>query len=96
VVRVRRTGGFAGLAADGEVDLEADDPLRDEVRSLVERVDLSAVPAERPRPDMYVYEFDLLGSRAVVPEQGLTAELRRLADLVLGRGQGGGRAGDRS
>jgi hypothetical protein len=85
VVRVRRTGGFAGLSADGEVDLEADDPLRDEVRSLVERIDLSAVHAEPPRPDMYVYDFDLLGSHAVVPEQHLTSELRRLADLLLGR-----------
>jgi hypothetical protein len=89
VVRVRRTGGFAGLAAYGEVDLEADDPLRDEVRSLVARIDLSGVRAEPPRPDMYVYDFDLLGSRAVVPEQHLTSELRRLADLVLGRDRGG-------
>jgi hypothetical protein len=87
VVRVRRTGGFAGLSTDGEVDLETDDPLRDEVRSLVERIDLSAVQAEPPRPDMYVYDFDLLGSRAIVPEQHLTSELRRLADLLLGRGR---------
>jgi hypothetical protein len=84
---VRRTGGFAGLSTDGEVDLETDDPLRDEVWSLVERIDLSAVQAEPPRPDMYVYDFDLLGSRAVVPEQHLTSELRRLADLLLGRGR---------
>jgi len=89
VVRVRRTGGFAGLAADGEVDLEADDPLRDEVRSLVERIDLSGVRPAPSHPDMYVYDFDLLGSRAVVPEQHLTSELRRLAELLLGRGRGG-------
>jgi hypothetical protein len=89
VVRVRRTGGFAGLSADGEVDLESDE----EVRSLVERIDLSVVRAEAPHPDMYVYDFDLLGTRAVVPEQHLTSELRRLADLVLGRGEGARQGG---
>jgi hypothetical protein len=89
VVRVRRTGGFAGLSADGEVDLESDE----EVRSLVERIDLSVVRAEPPYPDMYVYDFDLLGTRAVVPEQHLTSELRRLADLVLGRGEGARQGG---
>jgi hypothetical protein len=89
VVRVRRTGGFAGLSADGEVDLESDE----EVRSLVERIDLSVVHAEPPHPDMYVYDFDLLGTRAVVPEQHLTSELRRLADLVLGRGEGARQGG---
>ena len=88
---MRRTGGFAGLSADGEVDLEADDP--GEVRSLVERIDLSVVRAEPPHPDMYVYDFDLLGSHAVVPEQHLTSELRRLADLVLGRGEGARQGG---
>ena len=39
----------------------------------------------RPHPDMYVYAFDLCGDRATVPEQHLTADLRRVADLVLGR-----------
>ena len=34
---------------------------------------------------MYVYAFDLCGDRATVPEQHLTADLRRVADLVLDR-----------
>jgi hypothetical protein len=88
VVRVRRTGGFAGRATDGEVDLEAGDPLGEEVRSLVDRIDLTGLRGGMPHPDMFVYEFDVLGSRATVPEQHLTADLRRLADLVLGRGGG--------
>ena len=33
---------------------------------------------------MYVYAFDLCGDRATVPEQHLTSDLRRVADLVLG------------
>ena len=36
-----------------------------------------------PKPDMFVYAFDLCGDRATVPEQLLTSDLRRVADLVL-------------
>ena len=39
----------------------------------------------QPQPDMYVYAFDLCGDRATVPEQHLTSDLRRVADLVLDR-----------
>jgi hypothetical protein len=34
---------------------------------------------------MYSYVFDLGGARATVPEQHLTPELRRLAELLLDR-----------
>jgi hypothetical protein len=82
-VAVRRTGGFAGLAAAGAVELD-DDPRSDEVRSLLDRIDLASVRAGDPRPDMFVYDVDVDGQRAVVPEQHLTDDLRRLVDLVLG------------
>ena len=37
-----------------------------------------------PQPDRYVYEFRTpTGERAVVQEQDLTDDLRRLASLVL-------------
>ena len=39
---------------------------------------------EPPYPDHYVYDFDLCGACATVPEQHLTDDLRRIADLVLG------------
>jgi hypothetical protein len=81
---VRRTGGFAGLTAHGSVDLEADDPRASEVRALLDRIDVHALRGGLPHPDMYVYELDLLGHRATVPEQHLTDELRRLVELVLG------------
>ncbi len=84
-VSVRRTGGFAGLRASGELDLDGDDPRVPEVAGLVDRVDLGAVPAGDPHPDRYVYALDLCGACATVPEQHLTPELRRLVDLVLGR-----------
>lgn len=82
-VSVRRTGGFAGLRATGELDLDGDDPRAPEVAALVDRVDLRAVAGDSPQPDRYVYAFDLCGDCATVPEQCLTPDLRRLADLVL-------------
>lgn len=82
-VTVRRTGGLLGRPVEASVDLDGDDPRGVEVRSLVERIDLGSVPGGLPHPDMYVYAFDLCGSCATVPEQHLTDDLRRLADLVL-------------
>ncbi len=86
-VAVRRTGGFAGMVATGEVDLAADDPRGGEVRTLVDRIDLASVRRGLPQPDHFVYDFDLGGRRAQVPEQHLTDELRRLAELLLDNDQ---------
>ena len=88
-MRVRRTGGFAGLVADGEVDLDADPQRGPELAELVERIDLREVAGGDPKPDMYVYDFDLCGDCATVPEQHLTSDLRRVADLVLDSGRSG-------
>jgi hypothetical protein len=89
VVRVRRTGGFAGLVAEGEVDLEAGDRRAPELAELVDRIDLREVRGGAPKPDMFVYAFDLCGDLATVPEQALTSDLRRVADLVLSAGLAG-------
>ncbi|WP_435746375.1 protealysin inhibitor emfourin [Nocardioides sp. SYSU DS0663] len=83
-VAVRRTGGFAGLVAEGAVDLDADDPRARELRLLSERVDLGSVEQVHPVPDAFVYEVDVCGARAVVPEPRLTPDLRRIVELVLG------------
>jgi hypothetical protein len=85
-VRVRRTGGFAGLTTDGQVDLGTRDARVSELSELVERIDLREVSGGTPKPDMYVYAFDLCGDRATVPEQHLTDDLRRVAHLVLEQG----------
>ncbi|ABL83553.1 MULTISPECIES: protealysin inhibitor emfourin [unclassified Nocardioides] len=82
-VSVRRTGGFAGLRAAGELDLDGDDPRAAEVADLVDRVDLGVVAPGDPQPDRYVYSFDLCGSCATVPEQHLTPDLARLVELLL-------------
>ena len=86
-VTVRRTGGFAGLRSSGELDLDGDDPRVPEVAALVAAVDLGAVAGGAPQPDRFVYTFDLCGRRATVPEQHLTVELARLAELVLDGGR---------
>lgn len=86
VVGVRRTGGFAGMTRTGEVDLASPDPRAEELTVLVERVDageLRAAGAGAARPDGFVYDFDLCGEACRVHEQALTAELRRIAELVL-------------
>jgi hypothetical protein len=88
LVSVRRTGGFAGRVAEGAVDLASEDERVPEVRSLVDRIDLARVQGGNPHPDMYVYDFDLCGSCAQVPEHHLTPELSRLAVLVLDTGTG--------
>lgn len=80
VVRVRRSGGFAGITTTGEA------PLDDaEVRDLVSGIDLAGVRGGQPRPDMFVYTFEIGDQTVSVPEQHLTAELARLAGIVLDR-----------
>ena len=76
-----------GMTVAGEVDLADDDPRGGEVRTLLDRIDLAAVRRGLPQPDHFVYDFDLGGRRAVVPEQHLTDDLRRLVELVLENGQ---------
>ncbi|MGL5826747.1 MAG: M4 family metallopeptidase, partial [Nocardioides sp.] len=83
-VDVTRSGGMLGRSVTGSVDLQTDDPRVVEVRNLVERIDLTSFSVDEPRPDMYVYTFAILESAPVaVPEHQLTAELHRLAQIVL-------------
>ena len=86
LVVVRRTGGFAGRTTEGSVDLTSHDARVPEVRSLVDRIDLAEVPGGNPHPDMFVYDFNLCGRCAQVPEQHLTPDLSRLAVIVLEAG----------
>jgi hypothetical protein len=84
VVRVARTGGFAGQAKEGAVDLDSTDPRAPATRRLIQRIDLRSVVSGDPRPDRYVYRFSYLGTHCLVHERALTADLSELARLVLG------------
>ena len=87
-VAVKRTGGFAGAIRANVLDLAAD-PEGDEVRRLLNRVDLSALPAESepapPAPDRFVYTVEYGTIRVTVGESQLGPELSRVVQIVLGR-----------
>lgn len=94
-VRVQRSGGFAGRVAEASVDLDeverrAEGELA-ELPRLVARVqqqgDLAAGRPTTPMPDMFLYDLDLCGSRARLPEHQLSDDLRRIVDLVLRSGR---------
>ena len=87
VVRVKRSGGFAGRTEQGEVALS---DAESELRSLVERIDFDAAAANaasyRQMPDMFVYTFRVAdGDPVTLPEQALSEDLHELATLVLSR-----------
>ena len=86
VVRVRRTGGFAGRAVEGTAELDGPDDRAATLRTLVGRIDVGVVRTAAlgaARPDHFTYDFDLGGPRCEVHEQDLTDDLRAVADLVL-------------
>jgi hypothetical protein len=83
VVRVRRTGGLAGRTIAGEVDLASGDPRATAVRDLLDRLDLTMPGPSESFPDAFSYTFEVGGRSVTVPQQHLSDDQRRLADLVL-------------
>lgn len=83
-VRVVRSGGFAGMVREDAVDLAAPDLRARQVRELVGRIDFAHLDEGEPRPDRFVYLFCTPRGDCRVGEADLTADLRRLAALVLG------------
>jgi Zn-dependent metalloprotease len=84
VVRVRRTGGIAGLTVEGAVDLDEGSARAARVRELLERVDLVA-PAEpvATLPDAFSYTVETAGGSLTLPQHALTADQRALVEIVL-------------
>lgn len=83
VVRVRRSGGVAGRTIEGEVDLASADPRVGAVRDLLGRLDLTVSTPTQTYPDAFSYTFEVGGRSVTLPQQSLSGDQRRLADLVL-------------
>ncbi|MFI9646220.1 protealysin inhibitor emfourin [Streptomyces sp. NPDC052040] len=85
-IRVRRTGGFAGIERRAEVDtsLRADAP---EWHALAERV-LAAGPGAPPAgvPDGFSYEITVDGRTVYCADPQLTEDQRELVSRVLKEG----------
>ncbi len=84
VLRVRRTGGVAGMTREAEVDLDADDDVAERCRAILAHVDLRPLSGVAPRPDRFVYAIERPPDVAVVlGEPDLPPELAELVRLVL-------------
>jgi hypothetical protein len=84
VVYVRRSGGFAGLITEREIDL-ASDPAGAEAAALLRRVDFGQITKTRRQPDRFVYVVRAAGREVQLNEQDVPPELARLIDFILSR-----------
>ncbi len=72
-VTVRRHGGFAGITRTARIDTESDQGRR--LRSLFERLDLTAIPSSPPRPDRFSYTVQYADREFTLSEDDLPAEV---------------------
>jgi hypothetical protein len=85
-IRVRRTGGFAGIERRAEVDTSAR-PDAEEWRPLAERALASGHPSPPPGvPDGFSYEITVDGRTVYAADPRLTEEQRELISRVLKEG----------
>ncbi len=88
VVRVRRSGGFAGRTTEGSLTVAGDAPTASEARALLASVHRPA-KTEPTHPDAFNYTFELPGEEPfTVPEHQLDDTLARLARTVLSESPG--------
>ena len=82
-VTVTRHGGFAGITRTWTVDI---DELADAAdwHELIDSLPWGSRDGA-PQPDRFVYAVDCNRRSAVIPEEHLTDDWRRLIDLVQGR-----------
>ncbi|MFJ9826190.1 protealysin inhibitor emfourin [Streptomyces sp. NPDC101160] len=85
-IRVVRTGGFAGIEKDAEVDTDGRPDDR-RLRDLAQRT-LTAPPPPQTRgvPDGFAYEITIDGQTVKCADPHLTDEQRELIQLVLKEG----------
>lgn len=81
-MRVRRSGGFAGLTRSGEVDLgDVDQP---DVRAFVDAVRIASAASQPSAPDTFVYHVTFDDEpELTVGERALSAATRHRIDAAL-------------
>jgi Emfourin len=79
-LKVRRTGGFAGIARESPVlDTETLPPEEaQELHALVEEAKLDEVGVPRRGPDRFTYELTVGDRRVTLPESEMTPARRAL------------------
>ncbi|TDO45399.1 hypothetical protein EV643_113172 [Kribbella sp. VKM Ac-2527] len=88
LVKVTRSGGFAGLQVGGELDT-AGQPDREQLDAAIGRLDQKRLGSGVPQPDRYVYRVELRAAdeadpvRFTVAEQDLDETTAWLLDRVL-------------
>jgi hypothetical protein len=71
ILKVVRSGGFAGLVAQGELDTAAE-PDGQKLEQTLAQLDPAQLGSGRPQPDRYVYRLELRDHPDAEPTQQLT------------------------
>jgi hypothetical protein len=88
ILKVVRSGGFAGLRAQGELDTSTE-PDSERLEEAVRGLDQARLGSGRPQPDRYIYRLqvqhqaDQEPTEVTVAEQDLDEETAWLLDRVL-------------
>ncbi|MGW6194927.1 protealysin inhibitor emfourin [Kribbella sp. NPDC055110] len=88
IVSVTRTGGFAGLTKQGELDTSGQ-PDADQLEDAVRALGAKDLGSGRPQPDRYVYRLEVRdaaddgATQHTVAEQDVDATTAWLLDRVL-------------
>lgn len=88
IVKVTRSGGFAGLMAHGEVDTEAE-PDTDRLEAALHALETADLGSGKPQPDRYVYKVEVRDvpdgypTHHTVAEQDLDEDTAWLLDRIL-------------
>lgn len=86
IIRITRSGGFAGRVSAGEVDTTAD-PTADRLRTFLHATQGRGRGPLRlpPGADRMLYTFEFDGTRVMLSEQDLPADVAAIVQRALRR-----------